>query len=408
MGIVLELSDNKSVKRIFVRALFSFVSFSLYAQLSSTQPVSDVSRCPALIAGLWRGSDRYIYFDGGENAVDTSFPLSIVLKEYYGWYYDRAAEPSSVSSERSREKNAAQSSSAEQIFVTYENLLNVDYENCGAWDLIVKYPGEKESVHIPVAVIGNRLYLDFAIHDSDDDNFFGFYKRTGNVNGITISVPKKEKELDCLYFVDGDAEKALEELKTAKKQGNRKQLPYVPVSNRMLSFYGATGAGGEDEAGAESEKQENTPVFAYHLRYWKTDMEYQPDALVSFTPASGETYSIHKHLVAGDELYTSATGRRKEVRNMNKAEADVITDYELGETEAGRVLLVAFGEPYLVRDEGELFKLIEEANKRRKPEGKPLFEQSKLDYHIDVIDIIEQYNPTIQEFKQKGGRSYLK
>jgi len=408
------------MKHTFFRALFICIALSpIFSQTSSTQPVSNHSRCPALLAGLWKGSDRYIYFDGGENAVDTSFPLSIVLKEYYGWYYDRAAEPASVSGTNPREKNAAQSSSAEQISVTYENLLNADYETCGAWDLIVKYPGEKENVHIPVAVIGDRLYLDFAIHDSDED-FYGFYKRTGNVSGITISVPKKEKELDCLYFVAGDAETVLEEAKIIT--GSRKQLPYVPVSNRMLSFYGTTAEGDDDENnnntenlnGIDTEKQsvgEKQPVaavFAYHLRYWKTDMEYQPDALVSFTPASKQTYSIHKHLVAGDELYTSATGRRKEVRNMNKAEPDVIVDYELGETESGRVLLAAFGKPYLIRDEGELFKLIEEANKRQKPPAKPLFEQSNLDYRIDIIDIIEQYNPTVQEFKQKGGRSYLK
>ena len=400
-------ADNKNVKRIFFSASFALAVsiFPLFSQQSSSQEtsvvsVSDENRCPALLAGLWRGSDRYIYFDGGENAEDSRYPLSIVLKEYYGWYYDRAAEPASESEKNPRAKNAAQSTAAEQIFVTYENLLDTDYENCGAWDLIVKYPHEKQSVHIPVAVIEGRLYLDFALHDSADD-FYGLYKRTGNVKGITISVPKREKELDCLYFVEGEIPEVAE---TEKKPRSRKQIPYVPVSNRMLAFYGATGAGSDEEP---AKKSDVTPLFAYHLRYWRTDMEYQPDALVSFTPLSGKTYEIKKHLIAGDELYTSATGRRKEVRNMNKAEPELITNYELGIRDDGRVLLAAFGEPYLVREDGELSEIIAQANSRRKPPAKPLFEDSKLDFHIEIIDILERYNPTIQEFKEKGGRSYL-
>ena len=403
-------ADNQNVKRFFFSAgiALSLTIIPVFAQQSSTQSsfsavdaVDEKSRCPALLAGLWRGSDRYIYFDGGENATDSSFPLSIVLKEYYGWYLDRAAEPAAASEQNPREKNAAQSTKAEQIYLTYENLLDSDYENCGAWDLIVKYSGEKEAVHIPVAVIEGRLYLDFAIHDSEEP-LYGFYKKVGNVNGITISVPRKEKELDCLYFVEDGAEEVREE-KTLKNR-SREQIPYVPVSARMLDFYRATGAGSDETT---ARKSENAPIFAYHLRYWRTDMEYQADSLVSFKPLSGKTYEIHKHLIAGNELYTSATGRRKEVRNMSRAVPEKITNYELGAREDGSVLLAAFGEPYLVREEGELASIIKEANSRQKPPAPPLFKDSKLDFHIEIIDILERYNPTIQEFKAKGGRSYL-
>ena len=393
-------------RKSFVAFIALFLStFQLFSQQSSSQGTSSASesRCPALLAGLWRGSDRYVYFDGGENASDASFPLSIVLKEYYGWYYDRAAEPKATSAENPRESNAALSTAAEEISVTYKNLLDADYENCGAWDLIVKYPGEKQSVHIPVAVIGERLYLDFALHEGEE-KLFGFYKRTGNASGITISLPYREKELDCLYLVEGDAESVESEEKS--KKGSRKQIPYLPTSARMLSYYGATGAG-EDEEKTEA-KNASKPLFAYHLRYWRTDMEYQSDAVVSFTPLSGEKYEVKKHLISADEVFTSVPGRRKEVRNMNKAVPDVIADYELGERDDGKVLLAVFGEPYLVRDDGVLQAIIKEANSRKKPPAKPLFKSSTLDFHAELIDELEKYNPTIQAFKAKGNRWYLK
>ena len=46
-------------------------------------------KIPEVLQGIWEGKDRFVYFD---NATDDENPeFVIILKEYYGWYYDRAA-----------------------------------------------------------------------------------------------------------------------------------------------------------------------------------------------------------------------------------------------------------------------------------------------------------------------------
>ena len=50
---------------------------------------------PENLKGIWEGKDRFVFF---ENAADDENPqFVIVLKEYYDWYYDRAAEPADYS-----------------------------------------------------------------------------------------------------------------------------------------------------------------------------------------------------------------------------------------------------------------------------------------------------------------------
>ena len=47
---------------------------------------------PSKLLGIWESKDRYVFFEqNDENEPE----IVVVLKEYYGWYLDRAAEPSS-------------------------------------------------------------------------------------------------------------------------------------------------------------------------------------------------------------------------------------------------------------------------------------------------------------------------
>ncbi len=372
-----------------------------------------VSVCPPLLAGLWKGQDRYILFDGGENSDNSASSqesekaLTLVLKEYYGWYYDRAAESPEEKDSFERKANAAQSSAAEEITVKYRNLLDREYENCGAWELSLKYPKLKEEVIIPVAVVDGRLYLDFAIRDNEGEGVNGFYRRCRLADGIKISPPVFSNELDCLYIVD-KPENYVETENSGKeeKKGSYDQLPYVPVSNRMLAFYGQSAENlykskaSQETSSASADTEEKQPVFAYHIRYWKTDMDYDAETYSSFIPKDGKTYSVKKHILTTNTVFTNATGRRKEVRNMKNAVPDVINNYTFVYSEQNRVLFIVFDYPYLVRDDGVLKEIINKANSRRKPSPPPLFPPSNLDFHQDVIDELEKYNPTIQEFKK--------
>ena len=59
-------------------------------------------KIPEILQGIWEGKDRFVYFD---NASDDENPeLVIILKEYYGWYYDRAAEPVDYAEKRTPHK----------------------------------------------------------------------------------------------------------------------------------------------------------------------------------------------------------------------------------------------------------------------------------------------------------------
>ena len=51
---------------------------------SSAEGIS--SSLPPLLAGLWQNNQRIVSFENLDSA-------SVILKLFYGWYYDRAAEP---------------------------------------------------------------------------------------------------------------------------------------------------------------------------------------------------------------------------------------------------------------------------------------------------------------------------
>ena len=70
------------------------------------------SKTPEELQGIWQGDDRIVFF-GSENQ------FSVILKLYYGWYYDSAAvsEP-----EKPFRKNAASSVQPHEIHVEIERL----------------------------------------------------------------------------------------------------------------------------------------------------------------------------------------------------------------------------------------------------------------------------------------------
>ena len=69
---------------------------------------------PLSLQGVWEAKDRFVVFYQQEQ---TSKPeIIIVLKDFYGWYYDRACEPEILSKEFKKSINCATPPKSEQIF----------------------------------------------------------------------------------------------------------------------------------------------------------------------------------------------------------------------------------------------------------------------------------------------------
>ena len=78
--------------------------FSVFLALFFLFPVfSEV--IPEPLLGIWEGKDRFVFFE--QQPENENPKLVIILKEYYGWYFDRAAEPEAYNAKETRVRNAA-------------------------------------------------------------------------------------------------------------------------------------------------------------------------------------------------------------------------------------------------------------------------------------------------------------
>ena len=139
----------------------------------------------------------------------------------------------------------------------------------------------------------------------------------------------------------------------------------------------------------------------YDVRYWKTDMDYSTD-YITFS-YKDDSYQIPKHLRSQETNYSCVSGRSKKVRNAvkpfeYKAENFLYNDEGSAFTKNE--------EPYLKQLAGrdtfeELIKIVKEANSKRKPDPPALFPPSNLDWHWDLIDMLEKDNKLIQEVRAR-------
>ncbi len=352
---------------------------------------------PLLLEGIWENYNRYVVFDTGYLSADGNSAVpQIVLRTFYQWYDDRAAESPDYTAKNPKGANntTAASSAAERITLEFVPLIDQVFteeygisvtqddgdvlmaENLpsGAWDMLVTFSGRKlgglKTYHVPIAVIGNNLYLDFCIHQEDSDyivpepgiagtvqdsgnQLTGYWKDSGNASGILVSPPVINTELLC-YYISGEN--------------------------------------------------------IYPLRYWQTDMDYDKDALATFDD-EGRTVSVPKHLWVGDRNFTCATGRRRQIRNLKKTNT-LGKEYTLNsvlvtKTARGQdgkpyqytvrtATLCAFGKPYLTLTDGTrtIEEIIAQNNARRHPPVKPLFPvHGILDFDWSIVqDPPESYD----------------
>lgn len=317
-----------------------------------SRPVSDT--IPSLLAGIWQGSDRLVLF-GKERAADGTTEFAVVLREFYGWYADRASEPARYAELATRPRNNATATPAEHISVRYVTVAENASHTAGAYELLVLYPGEKTPVSIPVAVVDGKLYLDFLVRgnaqytdalpelsspanadESAEAPNTGFWRDQGAASGLLISPPAVADELTAYYIADD---------------------------------------------------------VVYPLRYWLTEMPYTYETV--YVVDGGKRYAVDKYLRVAGNVYTCATGRRTQVRNLKRAAA--LPSEHSFDSDG---VICALGSPYLTRvDDKEtpedLLALVSESNARKAPARKPPFPPVFPRVRWPNYDELDLYNPAI-------------
>ena len=292
------------MKKGFLVVLFMALIFPVFSQA-----------VPLDLEGLWEGKDRFLFF---ENAADDENPeLVIVLKEYYGWYYDRAAEAKAYSSIEPRTPNAATHKDPEVIPFSI-NSLGDQFKS--AYQLTIPY--SKHSTNITsFAIIADKIYL----------------------NVFTLIKDPSEEE----------------------RPGNPQLYRGYQHSDGFLMYRQAT--------------DQNITLLIidgnkyYDVRYWLTDMDYD-SGYVNFTYKE-DSYNIPKHLFADGTNYSCVNGRSKKVRNTMPSftlqDSQIIYNDD-------KSVMIKDSQPYLTKltDKKtieELMQIIREANSRRKPDPDPIF-----------------------------------
>ena len=393
------------MKKNILFLFFAIYSFTLFAQTDEQTIV------PYLLNGIWYNQERYIVFNTQftsdqvqeDKSVKKAEVPQIVLRTFYTWYNDRAAEsleytnltqsknkntshdyltdddPPLLIPQTARDRNNTTALSAEEIKITFlpidfelypENYKNdIELEEnislranelpSGAWLMKIQFDKSRDIYFIPVAVIGNNLYLNFLVRqinlsdfpdDSEDESFEseknleGFWQDYGSVLDIQIRKPVLNKEL--------------------------------------LSYYVASDA-------------------IYPLRYWKTDMDYNSEAK-AYIEDGTNTFEVPKHLKIGEQVYTCVVGRRTKIRNLKKIQSfdeytqnSVLIIRKKTDSDGKENLytnkmatIIAFGKPYLSLTDGKktIEELVVEANQRHKPLPAPLFPpHGILDFHWEEI-----------------------
>ena len=298
------------MKKGFLVVLFMALIFPVFSQA-----------IPLDLEGIWEGKDRFVFF---ENAADDENPeLVIILKEYYGWYYDRAAEPLSYKDKEVRTPNAASHKDPEVIPFTINNLGD---DHQGAYQMSIPYSKHSSDI-TTFAIIDDKIYL----------------------NPLTLIVEDPSNP----------------SLRGAERRSNPQLYRGYQHSNGFLMYEQAT--------------DQNITLLIidgskyYDVRYWLTDMDYDP-GYVNFT-YKDDSYSVPKHLFADGTNYSCVSGRSKKVRNtmpsFNLTDSSIIYNND-------KSVMIKDSQPYLTKltDKKtieDLMQIIKEANSRRKPDPQPIF-----------------------------------
>lgn len=268
---------------------------------------------PENLKGIWEGKDRFVFF---ENATDDENPkFVIVLKEYYDWYYDRAAEPAEYSQTEPRSLNSATHKTPEIIPFELKQIEDIT----DAYQLTVTY-SKHFSNTTTFVIIDDRIYLNmYTKYDQIDDELnkdISLYRGYQHSEGFVLNSQPVDENIGLLILL-------------------------------------------KDKF--------------YDVRYWQTDMDYETSS-VTFK-YKDDTFLVPKHLFAEGTNYSSVSGRSKKIRNTQRA---FLLENQNILYNKDKTVLILNGYPYLTKitdksTVADLFQIIKEANARRKPDPEPIF-----------------------------------
>lgn len=313
------------MKKLFILSLFLFLFTNLFA-----------ITLPDSLYGIWEGKDRIVFFEQTEEGTDE---VVILLKEYYGWYYDRVAEPASYDEKEKRTRNSGTTRYSEHVYIenlkkTYESGENI------AGEIKVKFSNHQKNT-IPFVIVDGNMYLDY-LQQNDEDKLY--YMGNAKSKGFLVSEQSVIENI-LGYIIDGDK--------------------------------------------------------LYDIRYWKSDMDYSEETAKLVWKDS--EYYVPKHIYSGENNYSCVSGRSKKIRN-------VVAQFEYKENDfyftEDKQILIRDKEPYLTKlaDKStfeDLMQIVKNANSRRKPDPDPIFPPNDVNWHWDLIDMLEANNELIQQVRAR-------
>ena len=330
-------SDNKTMKKSL--CIFLLIFFRLFSVFSF--------ELPEQILGIWEGQDRYVFFENVENPEDTEVIEVIENSENPMQNQNKIIVIFKTyygwyldRFAEPFEKSKIQKRARNNT--TPKNPLQVEY-SCNdlgndVYNFEISYT-KNQKQQLPAAIINNVMYFNFFQKDSKNPNLWN-----GNdfSKGITVSEQTQKNKLQCLYLTENQC---------------------------------------------------------FTIDYWLTDMPFS-DSIATFE-YKNQTYQINKHVKSMGKVYTCAMGKGKKVRNLKEPKL-----FSLEDKIHTQNILVLQTEPNLVKliDKNtfeHLIQIVNNQNSKRKPLPEPPFPPSNVDWHWDLIDLLEKDNQIIQQVRQR-------
>ncbi len=299
---------------------------------------------PDQILGIWEGQDRYVFFENVETPEDTEDiensenPIPNQNKIIVVFKTYYGWYLDRFAEPIEKSKTQKR----DRNNATPKNPLQIEY-TCtdlgnDVYNFEISYTKNQQQ-QLPAAIINNVMYFNFFQKDSKNPNLWN-----GNdfSKGITVSEQTQKNKLQCLYLTENQC---------------------------------------------------------FTIDYWLTDMPFS-DSIATFE-YKNQTYQVNKHVKSMGKVYTCAMGKGKKVRNLKEPKL-----FSLEDKNHTQNVLVLQTEPNLVKliDKNtfeHLIQIVNNQNSKRKPLPEPPFPPSNVDWHWDLIDLLEKDNQIIQQVRQR-------
>ena len=292
--------------------------------------------------GIWEGEDRFVFIEPAERGAvvdkNEKIELVILLKDFYGWYYDRVAESDKYSTEYMRTRNSATPRKAEHVFMDVQQIDKSFLNN--TYELILSYSSSQKS-YVPIVILEDNMFLNFAVQDSNNKNF---YRGIAPSKGVLASEQAINENLSSYYIQDD---------------------------------------------------------IIYNIRYWITDMDYE-DNTVTYKKDGIEFNVDKHIKSANNNYSCVPGRRKiirnpYEGIPFNNKDYFLTDDKSILLLDSTPYLTKLADKDTFE----ELMNIVKHANSRHRPNPDPLFTDMNVDFHWDLIDALEKNNKIIQKVRER-------